>query len=176
MFSFKKKFSLASTHSNPSWLRMVFNKIRRSYLCYFRPEYVKQFEASRLGECFGCGKCCTLVFKCVFLSGSDEQARCRIYNVGRPKPCGAFPIDPKDLADVNFLCGYSFLPESTVVPSPAKPPKLPVVVPPPMEPSYQIVRRIEPAVSGGDLGRFHPALPMETRGQRPMMEVNLMSE
>jgi hypothetical protein len=26
----------------------------------------------------------------------------------RPKPCQAFPIDNRDLADVNFLCGYFF--------------------------------------------------------------------
>ena len=28
--------------------------------------------------------------------------------MGRPKQCEAFPIDPKDLHDVDFLCGYFF--------------------------------------------------------------------
>lgn len=158
MFSFKKHIKLFSTISAPSWWRMVLNKIRRSYLCYFDPDYVKEKEALRVGECFGCGKCCTLVFKCVFLTGSEEQARCQIYDVGRPKPCGAFPIDPKDLADVNFLCGYSFITPDVNVPVITALP--PIEATPPMEPAFHLIRKIEPA----------------SEGQSPLIEVNLISE
>jgi hypothetical protein len=44
---------------------------------------------------------------------------------GRPKPCVAFPIDERDLADVNFQCGYFFTglsnptPELVQIPVPA---------------------------------------------------------
>jgi hypothetical protein len=42
------------------------------------------------------------------LGGSDENPRCLIYNSVRPNQCAAFPIDERDLADVNYLCSYSF--------------------------------------------------------------------
>ncbi|HXN07054.1 MAG TPA: hypothetical protein VN944_08335 [Nitrospiria bacterium] len=117
------------TLSNPGWWNMLANKVRRTYLCYFRPDYVQEQEASRVGECVGCGKCCTLVFRCVFLEGSEEQSRCKIYDVGRPKPCGAFPIDPKDLSDVNFLCGYSFITPGAAKPAFGVLPPIEVTVP-----------------------------------------------
>ncbi|MBI3594981.1 MAG: hypothetical protein HY200_08485 [Nitrospirae bacterium] len=158
MILLNKRLKIKTTVSTPSWWKMVLNKIRRTYLCYFDPEYVKVNEAARVGECFGCGKCCTLVFKCVFLQGSEEQARCQIYDIGRPKPCGAFPIDPRDLADVNFLCGYSFVtPQpggTTAAPSPS-----PVLVPV-LEPAYTLIRKIEPAGSS----------------QTPLIQANLISE
>ncbi|MHB8482110.1 MAG: hypothetical protein ACYDBV_05145 [Nitrospiria bacterium] len=140
MSFFKRQLKIRPTLSTPSWWKMVANKIRRSYLCYFNPDYVKEKEATRIGECVGCGKCCTLVFKCVFLEGSEEQARCKIYDFGRPKPCGAFPIDPKDLADVNFLCGYSFVySQDNIALVTAIPPSQ---IPPSMEPAYSLIRKI----------------------------------
>ncbi|HET6465845.1 MAG TPA: hypothetical protein VFH55_09580 [Nitrospiria bacterium] len=83
------------------------NKIRRFFLCAVKPHYVEQMIQHRGGECVQCGKCCKLVFKCPFLGGTDENPRCMVYE-GRPKPCVAFPIDERDLADVNFQCGYFF--------------------------------------------------------------------
>jgi len=157
MILFKKRLKISSTISTPSWWKLVINKVRRSYLCYFDPDYVKKNEAARVGECFGCGKCCTLVFKCVFLQGSEEQARCQIYDIGRPKPCGAFPIDPKDLADVNFLCGYSFVDSQPAAPNISSVPPLEVI--PVMEPSFSLIRKIE-----------------TVNNQSPLVEINLISE
>jgi hypothetical protein len=139
---FKNRIKLRRTISNPAWWKVVANKVRRTYLCYFDPEYVKENEAARVGECVGCGKCCTLVFRCVFLEGSDEQSRCKIYTIGRPKPCGAFPIDPKDLADVNFLCGYSFVPVEGRDSKVAYPSIPPVEVTTPLEPAFNLIRKI----------------------------------
>lgn len=88
-------------------LSQLGNKVRRFFLCAFRPEYVREQERLRGGDCVQCGKCCKLVFKCPFLGGTDENPRCMVYE-GRPKPCQAFPIDRRDLVDVNFQCGYFF--------------------------------------------------------------------
>ncbi|MBI1820498.1 MAG: hypothetical protein HYR79_02200 [Nitrospirae bacterium] len=141
MSFFKRRLKFRPTLSTPSWWKMVLNKIRRTYLCYFNPDYVKEAEATRVGECVGCGKCCTLVFKCVFLEGSEEQSRCKIYDIGRPKPCGAFPIDPKDLADVNFLCGYSFVSSRETKPTITGVP--PFEINPSLEPAFSLIRKIE---------------------------------
>jgi hypothetical protein len=88
-------------------LTQLGNKIRRIVLCAIRSEYVERQTAIRGGECVGCGKCCKLVFRCPFLGGTDESPRCLVYD-DRPKPCQAFPIDERDLVDVNYQCGYFF--------------------------------------------------------------------
>ncbi len=99
----KREIYLSST----ALLKRVTNKIRRTILCMTAEDYVKEQEKLRSGECYQCGKCCKLLFKCPFLGGSEDNPRCTIYH-GRPKPCMAFPIDERDLADVNFQCGYFF--------------------------------------------------------------------
>ena len=107
--------SLSATH-----ISRLGNKIRRFLLCAVKPQYVEAQILHRGGECVQCGKCCKLVFKCPFLGGTDENPRCMVYD-GRPKPCFAFPINERDLADVNFQCGYFFtdtdssLPETDLV-------------------------------------------------------------
>jgi hypothetical protein len=88
-------------------LKRMTNKVRRMILCTTAQDYVKEQERLRSGECYQCGKCCKLLFRCPFLGGSEDNPRCTIYN-DRPKPCMAFPIDERDLADVNFQCGYFF--------------------------------------------------------------------
>lgn len=88
-------------------LTQLGNKFRRLILCTVNSDYVKQQEQIRGGECVGCGRCCKLVFRCPFLGGTEETPRCMVYD-DRPKPCQAFPIDERDLADVNFQCGYFF--------------------------------------------------------------------
>ena len=90
-----------------SLLKKLANKMRRMIICTSAQDYVKEQEKLRSGECYQCGKCCKLLFRCPFLAGSEENPRCTIYN-DRPKPCTAFPIDERDLADVNFQCGYFF--------------------------------------------------------------------
>ena len=83
------------------------NKFRRLILCTIKEDYVREQEQIRGGECISCGRCCKLVFRCPYLGGTDEHPRCLVYD-DRPKPCKAFPIDERDLADVNFHCGYFF--------------------------------------------------------------------
>lgn len=89
-------------------LTKVANKVRRFLLCVVQSDYVRRQAELRQGECVGCGRCCKLVFQCPFLGGTDENPRCLIYNSVRPNQCAAFPIDERDLADVNYLCSYSF--------------------------------------------------------------------
>lgn len=89
-------------------LSKLASKVRRFVLCVVATDYVQEQAALRQGECVGCGRCCKLVFQCPFLGGTDENPRCLIYNGGRPNQCAAFPIDERDLADVNYLCSYSF--------------------------------------------------------------------
>mgnify|MGYP002395603775 CR=1 FL=1 len=55
----------------------------------------------RKGQCIGCGACCRLPVRCIFLSGN----RCRIYK-NRPRQCRSFPSSPRDL--VSHDCGYWF--------------------------------------------------------------------
>ena len=101
----KLKKLMRSASSNK--LTQLSNKFRRLILCTVNSDYIKQQEQIRGGECIGCGKCCKLVFRCPFLGGTDEHPRCQVYD-DRPKPCQVFPIDERDLADVNFQCGYFF--------------------------------------------------------------------
>ncbi len=84
------------------------SKIRRFVLCKFHKGYVEAQLKKRRGDCLQCGKCCRFLYRCPFLIGSDENMRCLIYNFCRPSQCIAFPIDVKDLEEVNFKCGYYF--------------------------------------------------------------------
>ncbi|MEW6323770.1 MAG: hypothetical protein AB1515_00125 [Nitrospirota bacterium] len=84
------------------------NKLRRWALCALDPAYIRRQQELREGECVRCGRCCRLVFRCPFLGGTEDNPLCLIYEKGRPFQCAAFPIDPRDLADVDFQCGYSF--------------------------------------------------------------------
>jgi len=95
-------------------LKKIGSKIRRFILCTFNKKYVERKQSYRYGDCFDCGKCCTLLYKCPFLEGPEGNTRCIIYNRGRPRQCKAFPIDIKDLYDVDFLCGYYFKDEALV--------------------------------------------------------------
>ncbi len=89
-------------------IKKINSKLRRLVLCIFKQKYIEEQEKTRYGDCFQCGKCCSLLYKCPFLEGPQWNTRCAIYDKGRPKQCQAFPIDPQDLHDVDFLCGYYF--------------------------------------------------------------------
>jgi hypothetical protein len=86
---------------------LMFGKIRRFALVRFRPGYVERQARSRTGDCDRCGRCCEILFQCPFLIKDGEGSRCRIY--GRHfEQCVAFPIDDRDLADVEHRCTYQF--------------------------------------------------------------------
>ncbi len=90
------------------FLGEIRGKARRAWLCLFRPDYVRQAAEQREGSCNQCGNCCRIAFSCPFLEVYGSHSLCRIYHIGRPTPCVAFPIDQKDLADVGFECTYTF--------------------------------------------------------------------
>ena len=80
--------------------------IRRMFLCNFRKSYVKRQLSYRSGQCNQCGKCCELAFRCPFLTKSRA---CLIYERGRPEQCKIFPIDQRDLNEIDGVCGYYFV-------------------------------------------------------------------
>jgi len=83
--------------------------VRRYFLCQFSKDYVAEQMDKRRGTCLQCGKCCELSIKCPMLKKKNNEISCRIYHHGRPKACISFPIDKRDLANVNFECGYYFV-------------------------------------------------------------------
>ena len=82
--------------------------VRRLYLNRFKQAYVRNQISIREGECYQCGQCCKLVFRCPFL---NKAGRCLIYHKGRPMQCRTFPIDGRDLEEVDGKCGYLFMEE-----------------------------------------------------------------
>lgn len=94
-------------------LLLLWGKVRRWYLVTFRAGYVRASLARRRGQCDHSGACCQLSFVCP-LHGPDSSSApgCNSYD-HRPRNCGVFPIDERDLADRDIvmphhLCGYSF--------------------------------------------------------------------
>lgn len=95
-------------------LRLGWGKVRRFYLVHFRPRYVENAQKRRVGECVRCGACCMFMFECVFLKAEHGLPCCSIY-FNRPGNCKVFPIDERDIIDVDLVmegkpCGFSFLP------------------------------------------------------------------
>ena len=114
MAATRQRYLKKLTKSDSSHFSKAGNKVRRFILCLLGKDYVKEQEKLRFGDCVLCGKCCQLVIPCPFLEGQEKTAEadhltCLIYHKGRPPQCVAFPIDERDLADVNFQCGYYFL-------------------------------------------------------------------
>lgn len=89
--------------------RLFKGTTRRYFLCNLNMKYVEQQLTKRRGTCLQCGKCCDLSIKCPLLKRKNGEISCRIYNNGRAKACICFPIDKRDLADVDFKCGYYFV-------------------------------------------------------------------
>ena len=89
-------------------------KVRRFYLAHFRPAYVRESLARRVGRCDRTGACCNLMFTCPLLDRRPTPVRCSIHEI-KPKVCRLFPIDERDLRDRDILspdvpCGFSFVP------------------------------------------------------------------
>ena len=102
----------------PSFWQALASKARRVFLCLLRPSYVEKSVERREGECNMCGQCCRIGFDCPFLEIHETHTRCRIYHIGRPTPCQAFPIDPRDLRDVGEICSFRFSEPPSPVRSP----------------------------------------------------------
>jgi len=107
-----------STSFAPQTLRMravlLRGVLRRLFLNFFRPAYVRRSLALRAGACSRCGACCHLVAnRCGSLHlHPDGKTTCRLYGIYRLPNCRTFPIDPRDIADRNLIappstpCGY----------------------------------------------------------------------
>ena len=95
-------------------MTLGWGKVRRFYLAHFRPAYVRESLARRLGDCNRTGACCRLMFTCPLLDQKAEPVRCSIHEI-KPKVCRLFPIDERDLRDRDIVspekpCGFSFVP------------------------------------------------------------------
>jgi hypothetical protein len=83
-------------------------KARRFWLVHFRKDYVKRQLLDREGDCRQCGVCCNLLFTCPMLT---RQGKCLTYGLCRPQVCKVFPIDQRDLEEVELSggrCGHRF--------------------------------------------------------------------
>ncbi len=114
---FRKKVSILIRKSLAVfYTRSFYGTARRWIFSTFLPESVlKRWMPYRQGECNRCGMCCRIVLTCPFLHEEDQQAACRIFTSKRhaPPPCLTFPLDPRDLADVQrqiapTVCSFSF--------------------------------------------------------------------
>jgi hypothetical protein len=84
-------------------------KIRRFWLAHFRKDYIKRQLLDREGDCRQCGICCKLLFTCPLLT---RQGKCLTYGLCRPHVCKVFPIDQRDLEEVELSggrCGHDFI-------------------------------------------------------------------
>jgi hypothetical protein len=91
--------------------------LRRFFLHFFRPGYIKASIANRKGECARCGACCNLTAKngCPSLDFEPSGlSLCKIHGSFRMPNCIIFPIDARDLADRDLVapdgvkCGFRF--------------------------------------------------------------------
>lgn len=89
-------------------------KLSNTWLTYFRPVKVAQWEEWRQSECAHCGACCEILWRCPFLkTEADGNSHCTIH-IKRPLPCRTFPIDPHSVElisknrEVERTCSYRF--------------------------------------------------------------------
>ena len=83
-------------------------KLRRFWLVHFRIGYIRRQLSARQGDCHQCGTCCNLLFTCPMLT---KQKRCLVYGTCRPQVCKVFPINKRDISEVELCggqCGYHF--------------------------------------------------------------------
>lgn len=83
-------------------------KLRRIWLAHFKKGYVRRQLSARQGDCRQCGVCCNLLFSCPMLT---KQALCLVYGTYRAQVCKLFPIDQRDIYEVELCggqCGYHF--------------------------------------------------------------------
>ena len=107
-FFYRLIFTFTQVFQDSRFVFHATGKIRRLCLVHFRKEFVQNQLLVREGDCRQCGTCCNLLFTCPMLT---KQRRCFIYGSCRPQACKVFPIDQRDIDEVNFCsgrCGYRF--------------------------------------------------------------------
>ena len=90
-------------------------KVVRFIKVYLFPQATQKKLSQREGSCIRCGKCCKIIFKCPFFDESTSPSHCLIYK-HRSKVCKLFPLNEKDIEDVNHLCGFSFQSDKEEIP------------------------------------------------------------
>ena len=99
----------AKAFKHSRFLVHITGKLRRFALIHFRKEYVQHQLFVRRGECRRCGACCNLLFRCPLLT---KEGCCMAYGVFRPQNCKVFPVDQRDIQEVETCggtCGYNFI-------------------------------------------------------------------
>ncbi len=76
--------------------RRLWGTARRYLVVRLRPRYVEKQMERRRDACRRCGDCCRIVIRCPYLMDANH---CTVYE-RRPRQCGVFPIDERDLRDV----------------------------------------------------------------------------
>jgi len=90
-------------------------KARRFWLVHAQKGYVSRQLSIRQGKCHQCGTCCNLLFTCPMLT---KTGQCLVYSVCRPQSCKIFPIDQRDVDEVQLYgkqCGFKFRKEYLLV-------------------------------------------------------------
>jgi hypothetical protein len=101
-------FVITQAVADSRFLLHAAGKFRRLWLVHFRKEYVQDQLLVRGGDCRQCGTCCNLLLTCPMLT---KQGRCLVYGSCRPRACKVFPINQRDIDEVNLCgghCGYRF--------------------------------------------------------------------
>jgi hypothetical protein len=80
-------------------------KLRRFLLSNGLPGHVRRAQALKKGECFRCGACCAIMYRCPLLKDGNC---CTVYDQ-RPAQCSHFPIDEHDLRYLEHVCGFYFV-------------------------------------------------------------------
>ena len=107
-FSYRLIFTVTQALKDSRFVLHATGKFRRFGLVHFRKRYVQSQLLARGGVCRQCGACCNLVFTCPMLT---RKGLCLVYGTCRPQVCKVFPIDQRDIDEVNLCgsqCGYCF--------------------------------------------------------------------
>lgn len=108
-YAFRRKATVFQRlYSESRFVIHLVGKFRRLYLVNFRKNYVHNQIDRREGACRQCGTCCNLLITCPMLL---KKGHCFVYGLCRPQSCKVFPIDRRDLREVQFYnrtCGFHF--------------------------------------------------------------------
>lgn len=107
-FFYRLSLSVAWAFRDSRFVVYASGKLRRFRLVHFEKGYVSRQLSVRQGTCRQCGACCNLLFTCPMLT---KQGRCLVYGTCRPQACKVFPIDQRDIYEVELCgdrCGYRF--------------------------------------------------------------------
>jgi len=107
-FFYRLIFTITQAVKDSRFLLPTTGKFRRFWLVHFQKEYIKGQILAREGDCRQFGACCNLLFTCPMLT---KPGRCFVYGSCRPQACKVFPIDRRDIDEINLCgghCGYRF--------------------------------------------------------------------